>query len=160
MKTHRVDLEIIEGVNIKKLVVIPDERGRLGEILRNDDPFMEKFGQVYFTTTYPNVVKGWHYHGKQWDNVTCIKGLIKLGLYDLRENSKTTGFVNQIYLGEHIPILVTIPPGVCHGWMCVSCDEAYIINIPTEAYDYENPDENRIDPHDNNIPYSWFRRDG
>lgn len=37
---------MINGVIIKKLKVIPDERGRLMEILRADDDFFEKFGQV------------------------------------------------------------------------------------------------------------------
>ena len=49
---------MIEGVKVKKLKVIPDERGRLMEILRNDDECYEKFGQVYMTTNYPGVVKG------------------------------------------------------------------------------------------------------
>ena len=37
---------MIYGVIIKKLKVIADERGRLMEILRRDDNFFEKFGQV------------------------------------------------------------------------------------------------------------------
>jgi dTDP-4-dehydrorhamnose 3,5-epimerase len=44
--------------------MIADERGRLMEIMRCDDNFFEKFGQVYMTTAYPGVVKGWHYHKK------------------------------------------------------------------------------------------------
>jgi dTDP-4-dehydrorhamnose 3,5-epimerase len=35
---------MIEGVKVKKLKVVPDERGRLMEILRCDDPMFEKFG--------------------------------------------------------------------------------------------------------------------
>ena len=50
----------IEGVNVKPLRVIPDERGRLMEILRCDDDLFTQFGQVYMTTAYPGVVKGWH----------------------------------------------------------------------------------------------------
>lgn len=159
-KEHRIDKQLIEGVVIKNVSVIPDERGRLGEILRSDDFNFRKFGQVYFTTTYPDVVKGWHYHAKQWDNVTCIKGCIKLVLYDARKDFATFGCVNQFYLGEHRPLLVTIPPGVFHGWMCVSDQEAYIINVPTEVYDYTEPDEVREHPHYNNIPYDWERKDG
>ena len=53
---------MIYGVIIKKLKVIADERGRLMEILRADDNFFQNFGQVYTTTAYPGVVKGWHYH--------------------------------------------------------------------------------------------------
>jgi dTDP-4-dehydrorhamnose 3,5-epimerase len=94
------------------------------------------------------------------DNVVCIKGMIKLVLYDPRKKSSTYKEVNQFLIGIHNPMLVQIPAGVYHGWMCVSVEEAIIINIPTEAYDYEKPDELRLDPHKNDIPYDWRRKDG
>lgn len=151
---------MIEGVKIKKLRVIPDERGRLMEILRADDELFSDFGQVYVTTTYPNVVKAWHKHMKQSDNVVCVRGMIKLALYDPREDSPTYKEVNQFYLGVHNPMLIQIPPNIYHGWMCVSEEEAMIVNIPTEVYDYKNPDEQRLDAHENDIPYDWRRKDG
>lgn len=152
--------KLIDGVKARRAKVMPDERGRLGEIFRADDPWFEKFGQVYFTTTYPGVVKAWHYHKKQTDNFYVIKGTVKVALYDQRKDSPTCGTVNQIYLGEHCPGLLRIPPGVMHGWMCVGQTEAYIVNIASEVYDYEEPDEYRIDPHENDIPYDWTRKDG
>ena len=151
---------MIEGVKIKKLKVIPDERGRLMEILRNDDDFFEKFGQVYMTSTYPDVVKAWHFHEVQTDNIACVQGMIKLVLYDPREDSSTYQELSEYFIGFQNPLIVQIPPGVYHGWMGVSPEESIIINIPTEAYDYESPDEHRIDPHDNDIPYEWRRKDG
>lgn len=151
---------VIEGVAVRRAKVIPDERGRLGEIMRADDPWFEKFGQIYFTTTGPGVVKGWHYHKKQIDHFYVLKGLVKIALYDDRDDSPTHGVVNQIYLGEHSPGLLRIPPGVQHGWMCVSRDEAYILNVVSEMYDYKEPDEFRTAPHDNHIPYDWARKDG
>ena len=151
---------MIDGVKTKKLRVIPDERGRLMEILRSDDSLFEKFGQVYMTTTYPGVVKAWHKLLKQTDNVASVRGMIKLALYDPREDSPTFKEVNQFYLGVHNPLLVQIPANVYHGWMCVSQEEAIIVNIPTEVYNYEQPDEQRLDPHNNDIPYEWRRKDG
>ena len=151
---------MIEGVKIKTLKVIPDERGRLMEILRNDDDFFEIFGQVYMTSTYPDVVKAWHFHHSQADNIVCVQGMIKLVLYDPREDSPTQKEISEYFIGIQNPLLVQIPPGVYHGWMGVSPEEAIIINIPTESYDYTNPDEHRIDPHDNNIPYEWKRKNG
>lgn len=152
--------QLIEGVMARRAKVIPDERGRLGEIMRCDDPWFEKFGQVYFTTTYPGIVKAWHYHSKQTDHFYVMKGTVKVGLYDSREDCATHGTVNEIYLGEHCPGLLRIPPGVLHGWMCVSDVEAYVVNIVSEAYNYADPDEFRTHPHDNDIPYDWTRRDG
>ena len=151
---------LINGVAARAGRVIPDQRGRLGEIMRADDPWFEKFGQVYFTTTYPGVVKAWHFHKIQTDHFYVVKGLIKVALYDERKDSPTHGVVNEVYLGEHCPGLVRIPPGVQHGWMCVSDSEAYIVNIVSEMYNYSSPDEYRTDPHDNHIPYDWARKDG
>ena len=151
---------MIDGVKTKNLKVIPDERGRLMEILRRDDSFFTKFGQVYMTTTYPNVVKAWHKYEKQTDNVACLQGMIKLALYDPREDSPTYKEVNEFYIGDHRPMIIQIPAGVFHGWMCVSQAEAIIINVPTEVYDYKLPDEQRLDPYQNDIPYDWSRKDG
>ena len=151
---------MIEGVKTKQLKVIPDQRGRLMEILRADDDLFETFGQVYMTTTYPGVVKAWHLHKKQTDNITCVQGTIKLAVYDPREDSPTYKEVNEFYLGTHNPTLVQLPRGVYHGWMCVSLEEAIVVNVPTEVYNREDPDEFRLDPHENDIPYDWRRRDG
>jgi dTDP-4-dehydrorhamnose 3,5-epimerase len=151
---------LITGVAARRARVIPDERGRLGEIFRCDDPWFAKFGQAYFTTTIPGVVKAWHFHKLQTDHFYCLRGTVKLGLYDGRSDSKTKGEVNEVYLSEHLPALVRIPPGVYHGWMCVSDVESMVINVTSECYNHKNPDEFRADPHQNDIPYNWARRDG
>jgi len=150
---------LIEGVKIKKLKPIPDERGRLMEILRNDDELFIKFGQVYTTTAYPGVIKAWHYHKKQTDNFTVLKGMAKVVLFDNRNGSPTKGMVNEFLVGMHNPLLIQIPKMVYHGFKCVSEEEVVILNIPTDTYNYEAPDEYRIDPYKNNIPYDWLRKD-
>jgi dTDP-4-dehydrorhamnose 3,5-epimerase len=151
---------MIDGVQTKQLKRIPDERGRLMEILRNDDDMYTTFGQVYMTTTYPSVVKAWHYHRKQDDHIVCVKGMLKLVLYDSRESSPTYGEVNEFFIGDYNPLLVKVPKMIYHGWKCISEEEAIVINIPTEPYDRNNPDEYRLDPHKNDIPYTWERKDG
>ena len=151
---------MIEGVEIKKLRVIPDERGRLMEILRSDDGLFEKFGQVYMTTAYPGAVKAWHYHKKQTDHFSCVKGMMKVVLFDAREDSPTAGEVREFYIGDHNPALITIPPGVYHGFKCVSTEEAIVINVPTELYNYDEPDEFRAPAHGSEVPYEWARKDG
>ena len=89
------------------------------------------------TTTYPGVVKAWHKHEQQTDNIACVVGMIKVALYDGREGSPTHGEVNQFYLGVHKPALLQVPAGIHHGWMCVSQEEAVIVNVPTEPYDHD-----------------------
>lgn len=146
---------MIEGVKVKKLKVIPDERGRLMEILRSDDELFEKFGQVYITMTLPGIVKAWHYHRKQTDHFVCVTGKVRVALYDSREDSPTFKGINEFIMELANPILLKIPPLVYHGFKCISEEETAIINIPTELYDYDNPDEFRIDPYKNDIPYDW-----
>jgi dTDP-4-dehydrorhamnose 3,5-epimerase len=151
---------MIKGVKNKSLRVIPDERGRVMEILRSDDSLFLKFGQVYISTTYPQVVKAWHYHKVQTDHIVAIKGMIKLVLYDPREGSPTKGEINEFFIGDHNPLLVQVPNGIYHGWKCIGEEEAIILNIPTEVYVYKDPDEYRLPPHGKDIPYDWSRKDG
>ena len=147
---------MIEGVKIKPLKVIPDERGRLMELLRSDDQeFFIQFGQVYMTTAYPGVVKAWHYHKRQTDNFAVVHGMMKVVLYDNRPDSPTHGEVNEFFMGIHNPLLLQIPPLVLHGFKCIGETEGIVINIPTTLYNYKAPDEHRIDPHSKEIPYDW-----
>ena len=80
---------MIEGVVLRELKAITDERGWLMELMRPDWEVFEKFGQVYLTTVYPGVVKAWHYHKKQTNHIICIRGMPKLALYDSRKSSQT-----------------------------------------------------------------------
>ena len=150
----------IDGVKTKMLRVIPDERGYLMEILREDDTeLFTRFGQVYVSATYPGVVKAWHYHERQVDNFACIAGMVKLVLIDTRPESPTNGAVNEFFVGAQNPMLVQVPNLVYHGWKCISLDMALVVNVPTEPYHYEQPDEFRVDAHDT-LPYDWSRQDG
>jgi dTDP-4-dehydrorhamnose 3,5-epimerase len=145
----------IDGVWVKDLTIIPDERGRLFEVLRSDDEGFLKFGQVYVTTTYPGVVKAWHLHRIQYDNFCCVKGMVKLVLFDPREDSPTKGTLSEYFIGEHAMRLVRVPPGVYHGWKCISEEEAVVLNGSTEVYNREVPDEERAPWDTPEIPYSW-----
>ena len=153
-------MKLIDGVKLKNLKPIPDERGRVMEVIREDDELFIKFGQVYITTAYPGVIKAWHYHKKQTDNFCTVKGMMKVVLFDSRNDSPTKGEINEFFTGEHNPILIQIPPLVYHGFKCIGEDEAVLINCPTEPYDHDEPDEYRIPAHDKSIPYDWTRKDG
>ena len=151
---------MIKDVIVKKLKVIPDERGRLMEIMRCDDPFFTKFGQVYMTTNYPGVVKAWHFHKLQDDHVCCVSGMIKLVIYDSRLDSTTRDEINEFFIGVHNPCLIKIPALCYHGWKCISEQESLVLSVPSEAYNYSAPDEYRLDAHSREIDYDWSRKDG
>lgn len=152
--------KLIHGAAIKPLRLIPDERGRLMEILRSDDPLFRKFGQAYLTTAYPGVVKAWHYHRKQTDHFCVVRGMAKVVLYDGRKSSPTYRMINEFFIGELNPSLVVIPNLVMHGYKNIGTEEVYLLNMPTEVYNYKEPDELRLPADTRKIPYDWTRKDG
>jgi len=151
---------MIEGVKIIKLTPHVDERGFLIEILRKDASHFKQFAQIYLTTCNPGVVKAWHAHKKQTDNLFLVKGSIKIGLYDGREDSPTYKETATIVISELNYQLVQIPPFIWHGFMSLGNEPSYILNIPTELYNYDEPDELRIDPFNNDFNYDWRIKSG
>jgi dTDP-4-dehydrorhamnose 3,5-epimerase len=91
--------------------------------------------------------------------MVVVVGMMKIVLYDQRAGSATRGEINEIFAGVHNQVRIHIPPGVCHGFKCISSEEALVVNTPTEVYRYDDPDEFRIDPHSKDIPYDWDRKD-
>ncbi len=148
---------MIDGVVVKKLNRLVDERGYLMEILRNDEELFDKFGQAYVSACFPGIIKAWHCHEVQHDHFCCLHGNLKVGLFDEREDSPTTGQTQTIVIGVLNPCLVRIPPLVWHGFMAVGAETAVVLNLPTETYNYEQPDELRRALHDPEIPFTWKR---
>jgi dTDP-4-dehydrorhamnose 3,5-epimerase len=151
---------MIKGVHVKKLKVIKDERGLLMEMMRSDDSFFTRFGQVYTSVCNPGFVKGWHWHKVQTDNFVVVHGMGHVSLYDRRKDSPTYGELQDFEMGEDNPILVSIPPGVLHGIECIGDRPCYLVNCPTETYDYDQPDEFRVDPFSREVPNTWKAKKG
>lgn len=144
---------MIDGVQKIPLRRIPDERGTILHMLRSTDPHFQAFGEIYFSTVYPGVVKGWHRHREMTLNYACIHGRIKLVLFDERENSKTRGELNEFFLGPDDHSLVIIPPEVWNGFKGMSDPHAIVANCCTHPHDPAR--SARLDPFDNHIPYDW-----
>ncbi len=146
----------IEGVRTVPLRCIPDERGAVFHMLKRTDPHFQEFGEIYFSTVYPGVVKGWHLHERMTLHYACISGAVKLVLYDEREGSATRGEIQELFIGPHNYLLVVVPPGVWNGFKGVGNSEAIVANCATIPHD---PAEiRRVDPHKSHIPYDWSRR--
>ena len=144
---------MIEGVLIHPLKKICDERGMIMHMLRSDDPHFEKFGEIYFSTAYPGIIKGWHEHTKQTQFYAVIEGMIKLILYDNRKISKTYKQLLELFIGESNYELVRIPPGIINGYKVIGLKTAIVANCATLPH---NPTEMiHHDPHSNTVPYSW-----
>ncbi len=149
---------MIQGVDFHPLKQIPDERGRVMQMLRRDDPWFERFGEIYFSVVYPGVVKGWHLHKVMTLNYAVIVGRIKLVLYDEREDSPTRGKLQEIFAGEDNYCLITVPPNVWNGFKGLGVEPAILANCATEPYD---PSEIvRSDPFSDRVPYDWNLKHG
>lgn len=149
---------MINGVLVKPLSQITDERGKVMHMLRTDEPHFEQFGEIYFSVVYPGVVKGWHLHKEMTLNYAVISGMIKLVLYDLREDSPTKGEIQELFIGEDNYVLVKIPPKIWNGFKGIGAKLAILANCATIPH---RPDEiERLDPVNNDIPYDWGLKHG
>jgi dTDP-4-dehydrorhamnose 3,5-epimerase len=146
----------VEGVEVIPLRRIPDERGTIFHMLRADDPHFREFGEIYFASLYPGVVKGWHLHHEMTLNYTCIYGRIKLVCFDDRDGSATRGNAMEVFLGPDNYSLVIIPPKVWNGMKGMAHDYSIVANCATHPHDPTKSE--RIDPFDDSIPYDWAVR--
>lgn len=144
---------MINGVKIVPLRQIPDERGKIMHMLRCDDPHFEHFGEIYFSVVNPGVVKGWHLHKQMTLNYAVIVGMIKLVLYDDRENSNTKGEIMELFVGQDNYQLVIIPPMVWNGFKGVGTEPAIVANCSTLPH--QSDEIVRRDPFSTDIPYEW-----
>jgi len=144
---------MIEGVIVTPLRQMFDERGKVMHMLREDSPHFSRFGEIYFSCTYPGAVKAWHLHKKMTLNYAVIHGAIKCVLYDDRPDSPTRGCIEEYFLSPENYCLLTVPPLVWNGWKGIGGTSSIVANCATMPHD---PDEiERMPPDDKSIPYDW-----
>ena len=144
---------MIEGVITTPLKQIPDDRGMVMHMLRRDSKNFSKFGEIYFSTVYPDKVKGWHLHKKMTLNYAVIFGEIKLVLYDVRPNSKTKGEIQEFFLSPKNYKLITVPPLIWNGFMGMGDKTSIVANCADLPYD--DTEIERKSPLDDDIFYNW-----
>jgi len=149
---------LIDGVVVKPLRRIPDERGFIMHMLRKDDPDFEEFGEIYFSSVYPGAIKAWHLHKEMTLNYAVVVGMIKLVLYDDRDDSPTKGELQELYIGRENYQLVKVPPFVWNGFKGYGDEMSILANCATLPHD---PEEIvRMSPFDPAIPYNWDLKHG
>jgi dTDP-4-dehydrorhamnose 3,5-epimerase len=148
---------LIDGVGTEAGALWPDDRGWFQEIFRAEKGLFRSYSlrstQVSAAVSYPGIIKAFHYHRHQTDYWTPITGAFQVALVDLRPESPTFGVKNTMYVGEHRPWRILIPPGVAHGYKVVTPTSGVLVYATDRFYDPS--DEGRI-PHDHpEINYSW-----
>jgi dTDP-4-dehydrorhamnose 3,5-epimerase len=149
---------MIDGVRIVPLHQIVDERGKIMHMLKATDEHFIDFGEIYFSTAWPGVIKAWHIHQRMTVNNAVVVGHAKLVMYDLRQESPTHGELQEVYFGEDNYVLVQIPPGIANGYKAYGDKQVVMANAATIPHE---PDEMLRLPHDTDqIPYDWGLRHG
>jgi dTDP-4-dehydrorhamnose 3,5-epimerase len=151
----------IDGVIVRYQRRHADHRGTLSEVVNFDDPFWtEPIVYSYFLTVRPGRIKGWGMHRRQHDRYFLGSGSVRVVLHDGRADSPTFGRFQELEFTEATPGLLHIPAGVWHADQNWGDSDAVIVNFPTRAYDRDDPDKFRIDPHSGEIPFDWSLPDG
>lgn len=144
---------MIDGVILSPLRQIFDERGKVMHMLREDSPVFSRFGEIYFSCTYPGVVKAWHLHKAMTLNYAVIYGAIKFVLYDDRPASPTCGELQEFFISPENYMLVSVPPMIWNGFKSVGITSSIVANCSTLPH---SPCELlRRSPSDPDIPYTW-----
>ena len=144
---------MIDGVTLTPLKQIFDERGKVMHMLTEDMVVFDRFGEIYFSCTYPGVVKAWHLHKEMTLNYAVIFGHIKLVLFDDREGSETRGQVQELFMSAENYFLVTVPSKIWNGFKCIGTETAILANCATMPHD--SNEIIRDEPDSSEIPYKW-----
>ena len=132
--------------------VVENPRGALQEIWRGDDSFSFPVQQIYQTTTYPGVIKGWYKHGSQIDQVMALRGRTLLVLWNPAvEGSKPV----EVMLDANEPRLVAVAAGVWHALRACGEEASVLLHMNDSAFNWPKIDEVRLPPDDPSLPYRW-----
>ncbi len=150
----------IDGVELVRLTTHVDHRGSLTPIMGDPSFWSEPVVHAYRITIRPGRIKGWGMHKLQADRYCIAAGDLRVVLFDGRVESRSHGEYDVFAFGSETPALLRIPPGVWHADQNTGDEDVEIVNFPTRAYDADDPDKYRIDPHSGEIPFDWTLRDG
>ena len=147
---------LIEGLSVHEVRHVPGDQGWLTEIFRAEwYPLGGPVVQVFQTRLFPGAVTAWHYHAQCTDRQFASQGHFKIVLYDGRPESSTFGLVNEFHVGDARPSLIIVPPRIWHGAQNLGRSDGSFLNLPTTAYNYEDPDHYRLPQDTPEIPYRW-----
>ena len=150
----------IEGVVVREVLHVPRDHGVITEMFRPEwDPTGLPIVHVYQSRLYPGAIGAWSCHAKAIDRLFVNQGHVKVVLFDGREESGTFGRLIELHIGDARPTFVVVPMGVWHGLQNVGASDALVMNYPTRAYDYEDPDHWRLPYDTDQIPYTWQVRE-
>ncbi|MAG44578.1 hypothetical protein CL633_01685 [bacterium] len=115
----------------KKLEIKKDKRGRLIEIFKKPG-----FGQVFYSTSKPCVVRGNHYHKRKKEYFCVISGKAKIKLRNRKTNQ-----IKEYYVFGDKPRLIEMKTGWTHNIKNIGRKkEMQLLVWVNEIFNPKNPD--------------------
>jgi dTDP-4-dehydrorhamnose 3,5-epimerase len=146
----------IDGVFAREVLHVPRDHGVITEMYRADwDPTGLPVVHIYQSRLFPGAIGAWSCHMKSVDRLFVNQGHLKVVLFDGREESPTIGEIRELHVGDARPTFLVLPTGIWHGLQNLGSSDALVLNYPTHAYDYEDPDHWRLPFDTDEIPYKW-----
>jgi dTDP-4-dehydrorhamnose 3,5-epimerase-like enzyme len=116
-----------------------NENGFLIEMFKSEDG---KKTEVYLSAAKPGAFKGYHLHRVRAARYVCVKGKMRIILYQpSEENGKTTWIREEHILAANEPKRLFIPKNIATGLENIGEEEGWLVNYPDPAYDPELKDE-------------------
>ncbi len=127
-------MSAIHGVIVTPFKKYEDTRGWVTEIYRTDE-IDSRPAMCYASYSHNGIIRGPHEHVYQSD-LFCFYGPgdFEMHLWDNRPNSKTYKKYIKTTVGDSNPCSVLVPPGVVHGYKCISANGAFYVNLPDKLY--------------------------
>jgi dTDP-4-dehydrorhamnose 3,5-epimerase len=142
---------IIEGVTLRRLAKHRADNGWFMEVVRLTDGRVEgdadafTVRQLSVSQAAPGRINAFHIHPKrpQAERWTVLSGQLSVWLVDCRATSSTQGVRRRVVLSGEEPALLSIPPGVAHGYKA-GAQGALLLYAVSEQFDLQDPNEGRL----------------
>jgi len=146
----------IAGVGLHEIANLVTRNGMMTEIFRAGWGVVEgAIEQMIYVALRGGALSAWHMHRLKTDHLMVVQGTIKCVLFDGRDDSSTHGRLEVFHLSPMRPTLVVIPPGVWHGLHNLEQAGSAFVNFLDRSYDPQDPDDWRLEPDCEEIPYRF-----
>ena len=155
MNTTDNNSKIIDGVAIRSLSKIKNDKGNILHIIKSTDSYFSKFGECYISEIYPGKIKAWKKNSLQTQNLTVIEGNAKFVIFDDRKNSITKNQINVFEINRDLNYkLLTIVPNLWYGFSCIGSQKSLIVNCSDYPHNAKNITS--LDIKNDLIPFDWL----
>ena len=107
-----------------------DARGTLSELIKS-----QSFGQIFISTTKPNITRGNHWHHTKTEKFVVLQGHATIALRSILDDKVVTYNVSDDSLS-----VVDIPPGYTHCITNTGAEELITLFWASEIFDPNHPD--------------------